>query len=453
MTKVAIIIPLKNKAEVIVKTLENIQEITNGENNIWLIDDYSEDSSYRKADKYIKSNKLSNIKLLKNTGSAGKFSAIQFALSKCKESEYVFLLDADSIIDIKNQYFSDLLSNMIENKYDALAFPVFPLVTNKPIQKLQHLEYSIITKGLRKFIETVTCISGAGSLWKRSSLISVMKEHSGEFVGDDLEATIIAYKNSYNISYTEKVEIFTDTPNHWSKLAYQRLFSWEVGFWRCSLNLIYKDSWRKYFFSKTADAAHYRSIFITDVLMHIAKVVGFIILTILIFQYKANEKSPVDVIGSQTFNIWLGFASLGFVSINYWWSGKLELLKRLKLNIWTLLYISIPVITLYTYASVSKYILRNIPDAENLRYSKTYVDFLQYLGEKTPVLLATVIWITISFYFIRPYWYKFKFSVLIFPIYQMLLLAPVRTISLVIFIKNSRIWGRVKSFFRIVRTK
>lgn len=463
MSLLSIIVPLKNKADQIVSTLDNLQEITDDNEMVWIVDDYSEDSSYRKVSKYIKSKNISNFQLVKNTGDGGKISAIKLALNKCVDSDYVLLLDADSVIDLRDQSLERLCAVMKEKNQDALAFTVTPLKPKKLIQKQQQIEYTLITDSFRDFIKIVSCVSGAGSIWKTKSLVKILEQHSGVFEGDDLETTMLAYQNNCEIGYLKNIIVLTDTPDHWSKVAIQRLFSWEFGFWRCYLELIF-NSWL--YKTKTAVTAHYRSIILIDVLLHFFKATTFFILVYYFTRspvLHVTEVIKIDYfLAKQAYIIWGVLLFIGFISVNMWWEplSKKVIRKRVNLNFWTLGYISIPFLSLHVAIPFVAWFKRNSKyyDIGQTGLNKYFVDFVHYFVDKTPFFILFFIWWVIVLLFliniksIRTQLLALKVPFVSFPAYQMLILAIVRSVSF--FIVLPSMLKRAKEFFiKKIRSK
>jgi cellulose synthase/poly-beta-1,6-N-acetylglucosamine synthase-like glycosyltransferase len=99
------------------------------------------------------------------------------------------------------------------------------------LTKLQDIEYATGQKifgGYLSARKMQRCVPGAAGIWKRSTLLKLLDEHSGRHNGDDLEATIMALRHGYATVYDSSIEVRTSVPQGIRQLFAQRR-RWELG--------------------------------------------------------------------------------------------------------------------------------------------------------------------------------------------------------------------------------
>jgi glycosyltransferase involved in cell wall biosynthesis len=224
----SILIPVYNGEETIRDALEDlVRRGLNYRYEVIVCDDGSTDSSLREAQ--LVANQHCGISVVENGSHGEKVSAIKAGLQRIT-TPYVLLLDADSmIVELKNRYLDRLVEKMHARQWAAVGFKI-QSSSNRLLESLQALEYSLATDSLRQTLGLVVCLSGAGVLWEADSLEKVLSRHTGVFEGDDLESTILATLLNLKIGYETQGVIVTTRPKRsLGALFKQRALIWDVG--------------------------------------------------------------------------------------------------------------------------------------------------------------------------------------------------------------------------------
>lgn len=237
--KVSIIIPLFNKEDFIREVLSRIADCF-PEENIYIVDDDSTDSSLRIAGETVPRANL--ITLEKNHG---KVRAVEKALAKIK-TEFTLLLDADTLIPKDFQ----CPTSMLEDDVTAIALNVTPANPIKNfLTKLQSYEYMksmVIGKKFQDRSNSVHCISGAAGLFRTERFIELSKQHTKVFTAEDLERTLIELANEGQVAFVDQ-EVHTYIPETFSEMTKQRCVGWWPGLWRTLplFGRLFWSNWKK----------------------------------------------------------------------------------------------------------------------------------------------------------------------------------------------------------------
>lgn len=128
LPKVAVFIPAHNESKVIADCLDAIAHVDYPPAllDVFLIDDASTDTTAKVAKAFLK--KIPGLKILSRdnkTGAKGKPAALNFALSKYKDQDICFFLDADSVVD--PSAIKRAAANLANNKYGAVTGRLEPI--------------------------------------------------------------------------------------------------------------------------------------------------------------------------------------------------------------------------------------------------------------------------------------------------------------------------------------
>jgi dolichol-phosphate mannosyltransferase len=194
----SIIIPVKNEEKIIEETLKYfanswIKEI---ENEIIIIDDFSDDTTLEKIKKY--NNQNLNLKIIKNK-KPGLGSAILMGIeNSSKQFVTIFMADlSDSVIDLKEYY--ALINN---HNYDAIFGSRFikgSIVKNYPFSKyiLNRISNNIVSL---IFFVKYNDFTNAFKIYKKSTLLKLFPLVSENFnIFLELPLKIVCRKYNYKI--------------------------------------------------------------------------------------------------------------------------------------------------------------------------------------------------------------------------------------------------------------
>jgi cellulose synthase/poly-beta-1,6-N-acetylglucosamine synthase-like glycosyltransferase len=436
---VTFIVPFKNGGKEIIETLDwliNRFEPTGV--NIILVDDASNDLTRSFISVYNKNNRF--VSVIKNFyPELHKIGAIKTAIERI-DTDFVFLLDADTTMEECGRSLENLVSRMAISQppIDVHSFPLKPLRPKGLLQRLQQLEYAIATDSIRYLLDTVLCISGAASLWRKSSLELLIKKHSGKFEGDDLELTLLAYESDMRIKHENSIAAHTKTPGKLSTWISQRS-RWDFGFFRL---LMQPRFWKKLFSRPTQVGAIFRAIAISEVLLHPFKLLSFIypfILYILITNSTGNDGHVNNISILLSIFSWmltaaliLGLTSIIYISDAGW--------KRVKYALLWIIYMCSPYFVILGVWLLKWHPHLDLPprlDIDQYLAIPPMQEFLTVIGPNVILIIVGSLlwWLPLSYILIRlsndRTAKKFGIHTLLLPFYFFLQLVLLRTSTLI----------------------
>lgn len=227
---ITVMIPAHNEERFIRRCIESVDSAARnykGYVKILVIDDSSTDSTNYIANKTLSSLKYSKGELLSYNGRK-KAAALNYGL-KYVDTELIFVLDADSIID------KDALNvshYFVDKNVGAVGIIIYPIMTNSILQKMLMLELLIVFRFLRKGLEgydSITVVSGAASVFRREALLKI-GGWSEIRHGEDADITLrIGYMGYNIIQDITKPLVYSDAPYNLEEWLKQRI-SWARGF-------------------------------------------------------------------------------------------------------------------------------------------------------------------------------------------------------------------------------
>ncbi|MEB3779561.1 MAG: glycosyltransferase [Desulfurococcales archaeon] len=159
----------------------------------------------------------------------GKAKAVRQVLENIN-SEYILLIDDDTIIDADEEKVYNLISENPET--DLFLFKVRAYKPVKFIEKIQDMEYTISTYSIKKILGLPLGSIGPGALWRKDTLKRVLDLHDGTFAGDDLQmylhATVSLGKQE-SIKYVPEVTLYTEPKHGFKDYLNQRVKVWIPG--------------------------------------------------------------------------------------------------------------------------------------------------------------------------------------------------------------------------------
>lgn len=196
--------------------------------DVIVVDDGSEDDSYKKLLAFKKSNPKLPLRIFtKKNG--GKSSALNVALN-CAKGEFFAVVDADS--RISEGCIQKSLNNFVDGKVGAVISRVRVDNANSVLERLQKVEY-IMSAMVRKIMSnfgTLSMTPGVLSLY-RTNVIKKLGgfDENRENLTEDLEIALRLKKNGYNIQMEHESITYTEVPKTMNALWRQRV-RWTRGY-------------------------------------------------------------------------------------------------------------------------------------------------------------------------------------------------------------------------------
>lgn len=230
--RVSVLIPAHNEEKSIIRCIESVRKSSIRDLEIVIIDDASTDGTYDLVNNYIRKNQdfSRSIRLLRCVKNVGKAGALNYALNRGLDGEFVMTLDADSILHPK------AIENAIEYFRDSrvvgVAANVQVVETSKFLGRLQKFEYMVGYRSKKFFTVSNSefIIGGVGSTYRYSVLKQV------GFYDDDIQTEDIALSlkiaslgnRNYRLVYGSDVLAMTEGVQTLKALMRQR-YRWKLG--------------------------------------------------------------------------------------------------------------------------------------------------------------------------------------------------------------------------------
>ena len=176
-----------------------------------------------------RASQLPFVKILRLPRNVGKPSAIKAGLLHV-DSDYVLLLDDDTLPDWGLKEALSLIEDMDSSGFDVAVFEVLTSNRSRIVEEMQFLEYFFVTHVLREVFEGPAGSLGPASLWRTPLLREVMERHDGAFEGDDLQMLLIAILELSVKVKVSKLRVYTEPKNSLLELWKQRAFVWIPGY-------------------------------------------------------------------------------------------------------------------------------------------------------------------------------------------------------------------------------
>lgn len=173
-----IIVPLYNKKNYIITTLESILNQIVQEVEVIIIDDCSTDGSRDKVEEYLSKNfKANNVKFLKNDKNMG-VSATRNKGLNISNGKYVMFLDADD--KLKNFFYREILPLLktkdlemlcLTREYSSLKKIEIDYKKILPLEKIKISDFFYEVKNLNKILAKKIFLGGSGEIITKKKLI------------------------------------------------------------------------------------------------------------------------------------------------------------------------------------------------------------------------------------------------------------------------------------------
>ncbi len=224
MKKILAIVPVYNKEDFLVNTIESLLQQTYKNIEIVLIDDLSTDASLEIIQPYLKHK---NITLLQNNKNMGCYYTRNRGLwhFKDKEWDYFTVHDSDDVSDLRRfQHFVDMFDSDPNLVYLKSTSIEYDFKTNQPNIKEDGNPSIFTGEGTafvsRKLFNAIgyfddTRFSGdTDYMWRAEALCNTLKPEWK--IGESKEILYVNYNHENNI--TKKYNWHTDRPQYWQKI-------------------------------------------------------------------------------------------------------------------------------------------------------------------------------------------------------------------------------------------
>jgi cellulose synthase/poly-beta-1,6-N-acetylglucosamine synthase-like glycosyltransferase/peptidoglycan/xylan/chitin deacetylase (PgdA/CDA1 family)/spore germination protein YaaH len=225
---VAVVVPAFNEARVIEGTIASLLACRYPDLEILVIDDGSDDATGERARAAAAGDP--RVRIL-DKPNAGKWSALNFAISRCS-AEIVVALDADTLLQ------ADAIGLLVRHFADpgvaAVAGNAKVGNRNNLLTRLQALEY-ITSQNLDRrafsLLNCVTVVPGSVGAWRRTAVLEV-GGYSPDTLAEDADLTIALLRHGFRITYEARALAFTEAPETIAAFSRQRQ-RWVFGTIQC----------------------------------------------------------------------------------------------------------------------------------------------------------------------------------------------------------------------------
>ncbi len=220
--KVSIIVPAFNEDVVIERSILSLMHQTYKNMEIIVVDDGSNDKTYRYAKRY----EGGRVKVITKPN-GGKSRAINFGIEQAT-GDLIMVVDADSrlnddAVGLMVQYFDDPI-------IAAVAGSVYVVNQDHIITRLQALEYieglNMVRNG-QSLLKMVNIIPGPIGMFRLDALVKVgLYDH--DTYAEDCDLTLKLLAEGYAIDFESDAVAYTEAPEHLLDLIKQR-YRWTRG--------------------------------------------------------------------------------------------------------------------------------------------------------------------------------------------------------------------------------
>jgi len=229
MGKCAVIVSVYNEREGVEESISYLEHLANLGFDAHIVDDGSTDGTREVIDSYSKegNSRVHTYFMEENSKRVGALKEVLKRLSP--EVEYVAVLDTNSKYENPKEILN-IVKKMENEGIDAGAFKIRPSETRTLPQALQNLEWVIFDnyKRFRSMRNKSFLIPGGCGIHRKDMLEEVLKEHSGEFNGDDLETSIIINRKGYKTRFFPEVEVRKKVPETFKERK-EQIDGWNDG--------------------------------------------------------------------------------------------------------------------------------------------------------------------------------------------------------------------------------
>lgn len=234
---ISVLVPAWNEEKTIRDTIEHIFEIDYPIKELIVLNDGSTDDTKRIVSELMK--KYSKLRLI-NKENTGKGDSLNKGI-KIADGELIVVVDADSYPD--KDSFKKLVGFFDEEKVGAVTCVFVPKQANKFIEKLQVIEYNVIsfTRKLLGYVDAIYVTPGPLAMYRKSALKQVGRFDTKNMT-EDIEITWKLTYAGYERRMCLATNATTTVPTNIGGWYRQRV-RWNVGGLQCIAK--YKKSFLK----------------------------------------------------------------------------------------------------------------------------------------------------------------------------------------------------------------
>lgn len=225
--KLCVIVPAMNEERVISATLQSILAAGMPAENVFVINDGSNDLTPVIAAS-LGVNVFTN---LTNIGKAKSVGRITKELALCEKYDIICMMDADTLVDPK--YFEYVRYTFQKNPDAAAVAGTAKSRKHNWITSYRFLMYAIshfIYKDGQSSMGTVTVIPGCAASYRASAFAQL--DWSSDTIVEDMDVTIQVHrKNLGKIVYCQKAVVHTQDPSNLKDYTKQT-YRWDCGAWQ-----------------------------------------------------------------------------------------------------------------------------------------------------------------------------------------------------------------------------
>lgn len=265
--KIAILVPAYKEELVIDKTITSLLDAGFLKNDIYVVDDCSEDETSNISLSY----GVNVLTLTKNSGKAGATRAGLAHFKLTEKYDWITLVDGDSML---SEDFIPVLKQAIKkDSSPGLYVGQVVSIKNKSVfSTYRAYEYTygheIVKKGQNNF-GTIFVSPGCCSVY-RADVLSQL-DVSDDTLAEDMDLTIQTHRLGYKVRYLHDLIAYTQDPNN-LKDFYKQITRWYRGFWQIMKKhkVLSLTRWSKvdiYLKIITIDAVIFNRIFMTALVL------------------------------------------------------------------------------------------------------------------------------------------------------------------------------------------
>ncbi|MDD5191855.1 MAG: glycosyltransferase [Candidatus Nanoarchaeia archaeon] len=226
---VSFVVPAYNEEKTIEDTIKNIFNVDYDMLEVIVVNDGSTDNTKKIIEKLMK--EYPKLKLINNIKNLGNAARSQNVGLKHAKGEIIAVVDADSYPS--KDSVSKMLGFFNDEKVGAVTCPVIARNTNRFIEKLQAIEYKMIslTRKLLDYVDAIYVTPGPLALYRKKVLVEIGGFDENNMT-QDIEATWHLTYNGWMRRMCLSASVSSTVPNK-LKAWFRQRRRWNVGGLQC----------------------------------------------------------------------------------------------------------------------------------------------------------------------------------------------------------------------------